>query len=370
MARGKIYLGRKTMKTKRIVSITLACVLAAMSVGIFAACNPVVESKVNQSLPLIVTDVRQTGGMRLATTVNNTSQSTTLSVTVLPDSALDKTVDWSLAWDTHSCNRADCCSKSPVTDYIKLAPTSDGACTASVTVLKKFWVTAVVTVTSRADDTVSAQCKLQYAARYDATAVELSIEDSSKYIIDNWFDPDGDDWTTTTLEDLDPTALTKAKNFYNNTIWDLSLKNMHDQKFGTIKPTNLKVKIQLGDIHENLVAALRKQGFNPACVMFEERTLNSSADYGNLLSMKRIIDALTGCEFMPYGASDETILANINKFNAALAESDFPDDFLIEIFISSDYQEESWIAMEFEFARTASCFTASEVQFADEDVVL
>ena len=357
-------------KQIRMLCVALACVLAAMSVGIFAACNPAIEGKDNLSLPLVVADVRQTGGMRLATTVNNTSQGATLTVTVLPDSALDKTVDWSLAWDTHSCNRADCCSKSPVTDYIKLAPTSDGACTASVTVLKKFWVTAVVTVTSRADDTVSAQCKLQYAARYDATSVKLSEEEQDDEVLLDLFDPDGDDWPTTVLGDFDPTALTQAKNVYYKS-WELYLCDSHSVGLGTTKPTNLKVRIQIDDVPDELFSALRAQGFNPvSSATLEARTLTSSSDYRSIVSIQRIIDAITGCELMPRNASDETILANIIRFNAALAANDLGYDFLIGIWISSDYQEDTWMAVRFNFARTASCFTASEVQFADEDVVL
>ena len=68
-----------------------------------------------------------------AVTAADNSVSKTLTATVTPDDANDKSVDWSIAWMS-GATRAE----EAVTDYVTVTPESDGALVATVTCHKAF----------------------------------------------------------------------------------------------------------------------------------------------------------------------------------------------------------------------------------------
>ena len=91
------------------------------------------------------------GPMVKATNGNYAEQ--TLTATVLPATATNKTVDWSVAWaDGQSGN---------VTDYVTVTPSSDGSTTASVKCYQSFTGNVVVTVTTR-ESGYSAECVVTF----------------------------------------------------------------------------------------------------------------------------------------------------------------------------------------------------------------
>lgn len=95
-----------------------------------------------------------------------------LTATVEPVDAMDKSVDWSIAFVNPTSAWA---SGKTVTDYVTVTPTEDGALTATVTNLQAFGEQAVVTVTSRENPEVSATCTVDYAQRL--TGASLSFGD-------------------------------------------------------------------------------------------------------------------------------------------------------------------------------------------------
>lgn len=85
--------------------------------------------------------------MSMATTAaeDEYTKSVTLTATVMPEDAPDKSVDWSIAW-----NEAPTYGDDPVTDYVTLTPQSDGSNVATVTCLKPFALdTIIITCTTR-----------------------------------------------------------------------------------------------------------------------------------------------------------------------------------------------------------------------------
>ena len=88
----------------------------------------------------------------------------TLSATVLPETATDKTVDWAVAFVNPSSEWA---SGKTVTDYVTVTPSSDGAATATVQCLEDFGEQIVVTVTSRDNPEATAQCTVDFAKRIE-----------------------------------------------------------------------------------------------------------------------------------------------------------------------------------------------------------
>ncbi len=77
----------------------------------------------------------------VSTVSADASVSKTLVATVLPATAENKLVDWSVSWAEEN--------SAPVTDYVTVTPASNGSTTATVTCKKAFTGNIVVTVTTR-----------------------------------------------------------------------------------------------------------------------------------------------------------------------------------------------------------------------------
>lgn len=84
----------------------------------------------------------------------NGSVSKTLSATVLPATATNKAVDWTVEW-------ADSSNTANVTDYISVTPDSDGSTNATVTCYQAFTGNIVITVTTRQNN-YSATCVVSF----------------------------------------------------------------------------------------------------------------------------------------------------------------------------------------------------------------
>lgn len=107
------------------------------------------------------------------------SEGITLTATVSPETADNKTVDWVVSFVNPSSSWA---SGKTVTDYVTVTPTSDGALTANVSCLKAFGEQIKVTVTSRVNSEAKAECTLDYARRILDTA--LYHEEMDKNILE------------------------------------------------------------------------------------------------------------------------------------------------------------------------------------------
>lgn len=102
--------------------------------------------------------------------------SVTLTATVKPDTATNKTVDWSVAFVNPSSAWA---SGKSATDYVTVTPTSDGSTTATVQCLKDFGEQIKITVTSRDNENAKASCTVDFRKRI----VDLNLETADNYSI-------------------------------------------------------------------------------------------------------------------------------------------------------------------------------------------
>ncbi len=100
-----------------------------------------------------------------------------LTATITPDNASDKTVDWSVAFVNPASEWA---TGKTVTDYVTVTPTSDGALTANVECLQAFGEQVIVTVTSRENDDISANCTVDYRKRLEDIAFYFGNSNGSK----------------------------------------------------------------------------------------------------------------------------------------------------------------------------------------------
>lgn len=103
------------------------------------------------------------------------ANSQTLTATITPSEATNKLVDWEIAWKNGASTWA---SGKSISDYLTVAPSSDGALTATVTCKQAFGEQAIVTVTSRDNPDAKATCTVDYRTRL--LGVQLSI-DGVKY---------------------------------------------------------------------------------------------------------------------------------------------------------------------------------------------
>lgn len=142
------------MRKTKIISMLLALVsvftLAFTMVGCSDTSNQDTMTKVEQSTLsgsdfktefVSTQNVRLMAATPMTVAANSTYAEQTLTATVLPATATNKTVDWSVAW-------ADGQSGT-VTDYVTVTPSSNGSTTASVKCYKAFTGNIVVTVTTR-----------------------------------------------------------------------------------------------------------------------------------------------------------------------------------------------------------------------------
>ena len=102
----------------------------------------------------------------------------TITATVSPSNATDKSLDWSVAWANASSSWA---TGKTVTDYFTVTPSADGATTANWQCLKGFSEPIVVTATSRSNPDVSGTVNVDYVKRVTSltaafSATELEFE--------------------------------------------------------------------------------------------------------------------------------------------------------------------------------------------------
>lgn len=103
--------------------------------------------------------------------MSSSDGSVTITATITPSTALNKKVDWSLAWKNASSSWAN---GKTVTDYVTITPSSDGSTTATVTCLQPFGEQISIKVTSRANENAFATCNVDYVKRIKSTGLSVT----------------------------------------------------------------------------------------------------------------------------------------------------------------------------------------------------
>lgn len=102
-----------------------------------------------------------------ATVAADNSVSKTLTATILPATAANKAVNWSVEWDDNT-------NPANVTEYVTVTPSSDGSTTATVTCYKAFTGSVIVTATTR-ENGYSASCVVTFVGLPTDIAISGSI---------------------------------------------------------------------------------------------------------------------------------------------------------------------------------------------------
>ena len=177
MANNRPTRGGGTLNSYKILSIVLAALLAAVAVvelvlwrlDYIVFQNPnAQEQAAGTEDGLVLTPVGSeymSLDVTRAAAANGAGETITLTATIEPADATDKTVDWSVAFVNPSSEWA---SGKTVTDYVTVTPTADGALTAEVACLKQFGEQIKITVTSRSAPEIFAVCTADYQQKVES----------------------------------------------------------------------------------------------------------------------------------------------------------------------------------------------------------
>lgn len=162
---------------KKIIAIAAALVVLAVTLSLaLAGCSSPkeVQSPENDFAGEIIDTPHVKLSMSsFATVAADNSVSKTLTATVLPATAKNKTVDWSVEW-------GDSSNTANVTEYVTVTPTSNGSTTATVTCYKAFTGNAVITVTTR-ESGYSATCVVTFIGLPTDVTLNGAISPTSGY---------------------------------------------------------------------------------------------------------------------------------------------------------------------------------------------
>ena len=104
--------------------------------------------------------------------------SVTLTATVKPDDATNKSVDWSVEFVNPASEWA---VGKTVTDYVTITPLSDGSTTAELNCLQAFGEQIKVVVKSRQNESAKAECTVDFAQRVISAKVPMYKGAGSNY---------------------------------------------------------------------------------------------------------------------------------------------------------------------------------------------
>lgn len=140
------------------------------------------ELPVSESLDsnIVITSQESDGTMTLSVmrapehTVDNGSETLTITATVFPDNSADNTgLDWRMAFKTPTSAWA---TGKTLSDYMTLTPSGDdvaGSKTVSVKCLKPFGEQIVITATSQDNPEVTASCTADFAQRVESATLKF-----------------------------------------------------------------------------------------------------------------------------------------------------------------------------------------------------
>lgn len=204
----------------------------------------------------------------------------TLTATITPSNATNKSVDWSVAFVNPSSAWA---KGKTVTDYVTVTPTSDGALTANVECLQAFGDQIKVTVTSRVSDTISAACTVDYAKRIvTARSVWYGSETPRDEYV---FDSSDSEYTITSENSIIPTLDFSDDSDYSA----YTVNDTFEQTWSiAFSSTAVDVLNDAGFPVRSDATIASCPTFGAASIQFNEGFLRYALDYNSLSSDEQI----------------------------------------------------------------------------------
>ena len=283
----------------------------------------------------------------------------TLTATITPSYAVDKTVDWSVAFVAPSSEWA---TGKTVTDYVTVTPTSDGALTANVECKQAFGAQIKVIVTSRQNTDAKAECILDYAQRITRSSFESSYHTNYSLLVDG----------NKTFDILPVKSPQIFFRYYGG--WDGGDGNNPTTTFSyqydsvyTVPNTVTEsiIEVRASDtLSQNLI----KKGLNSLCSDWV--SFNILSGVGGLgftgFSYAGLICMLGGRSLVVGGGFLD--LSVYNNFLSAVVETEGVD-FMIRITTTLQYGESSVTTYECQFSDSSSGMVAESISMNNSSLV-
>lgn len=257
-----------------VILILAVCVMAAMTEG-FSNWNPYGwfdKPAEEQQTPEgddpapeepteepggMVTDVQNSSLMTLSavaatTAAEGAESSTTITATVKPDTASDKSVVWSISFSNPSSSWAN---GKNVTDYVNYTTSGEGAITATVNCLQPFGEQIILTATANANPEATASVTIDYVKRvvsYDFTARYNGSTFGDQSITNSFSEADEN-----IIFDL---PVPKIQGYSDNFMGGWSSSIDYEFGEGTITPTLSSNKIEI-KYSEELINIAQENGY-------------------------------------------------------------------------------------------------------------
>lgn len=278
--------------------------------------------------------------------VKAASNGITLTATILPDTATDKTVDWTVEFS----NPSDSWAKGKnASDYVLVSPTSDGALTATVSAKKAFSSQIKITVTSRANVEATAYCLVEYGQRLSDTA---------------------------TMEFTNNQFATEKK-----------LTNVGVQSIEAIKAANWQLMTQLygteftyapsyasdyTKANESATTTFSVKASDSLYNALKAKGIAKSSNSWVTLETKaigKIYESLCTVQLIPVNGVSSEPISNVNKFNEAVLAATGSYDLELKITVKTAYETKDYV-IQCLINRNGAAFAAKSVTLDTTTIVL
>lgn len=271
----------------------------------------------------------------------------TLTATLLPATAVNKAVDWTVEFTEPSSTWA---KGKTASDYVSVTPTSDGALTATVSAKKAFGAQVKITVTSRGNSEATAYCLVDYGQRLSSAATMT--------FSGNIFSTAG----SITNNGVQTVEAIRALN------WQVMFQ-VYSQKFSYTpeyvsdytKANESATVTYSVKVSDSLYNALKAKGIAKASNDWVE--LEENAATGS------IYESLCTVQLIPANGVSSEPITNVNTFNNAILAASGAYDFEIKISVKTTYETKDYI-IQCLVNRDGAAFQASSISLNSTSIVL
>lgn len=274
------------------------------------------------------------------------SNGVTLTATLLPATAVDKTVDWTVEFAEPSSTWA---KGKTASDYVSVTPTSDGALTATVFAKKAFGAQIKITVTSRGNSEATAYCLVDYGQRLSSTATMT--------VANTLFATNGS-LSTGNVQSIEAV---RAGN-WQGMIQVYTVKGTYTPEFASDytkanESTTISYSVKASD---SLYNALKAKGI-----------AKSTNDWITIdtVCAKSVYEALCTVVIVPADGTSTEPITNLTNFNNAILAASGSYDLQLKISVKTTYETKDYV-IQCLVNRNGSAFQASSVSLNTNSIVL
>ena len=312
------------------------------------------ESGVVHAMPKAMTFRTAASLAATPATQAETYDSVTLTATVKPDSAADKSVDWEIAFVNPSSEWA---TGKTVTDYVTVTPQSDGSTTATVRCLQPFGEQIKITVTSRMNTEATASCTVDFSAR-----PKVLIAGGIDFLAPvGMFFGEDDAIVTAVPLTANSSYLTTGGKYMQSKNVDVAVMTLTDYTVGEVVINDFEID---GKPSSGLVTTLKAQGFTPRT---DYKSLFITPPEGEGFTCT-LISCLNACGIST-SADGSTNVATVNKLNTAIQANMSEYDFEVRLTVETNVGTFEYIN-QYKFDRSSSVFGVESIQLSNSNVVI